>query len=194
LDAADVILVLTPDDEIENFLRDAKRLHGLDFAGKRLVHCSGRLASELAVGCHPLQSFGPDLYAPEAYERFPFAVDADGPDFAELFPKLPNPSFRVAKESKALYHAATCFAANFSGLLWKGAAEIFEKGLGVDRRVIAPLLSQTLENTLRDPSRALTGPLARGDSGTIEAHLAALEGRPEADLYRAFLKYFQETR
>jgi predicted short-subunit dehydrogenase-like oxidoreductase (DUF2520 family) len=43
-------------------------------------------------------------------------------------------------------------------------------------RVLAPLLSAALDNALRSGDTALTGPVARGDAGTVAAHLRAIAG------------------
>ena len=42
-------------------------------------------------------------------------------------------------------------------------------------RLLAPLLSASLDNALRFGDAGLTGPVARGDAATVAAHVAALE-------------------
>ena len=42
--------------------------------------------------------------------------------------------------------------------------------------MLGPLLSAALDNALRQGDAALTGPVARGDAGTVEAHLRAIAG------------------
>jgi predicted short-subunit dehydrogenase-like oxidoreductase (DUF2520 family) len=59
------------------------------------------------------------------------------------------------------------------------------RGAGVEHpdRVLAPLLSAALDNTLRAGDRALTGPVARGDVSTVAAHLGVLSADPSLDSY-----------
>ncbi|MGH2726683.1 MAG: DUF2520 domain-containing protein, partial [Actinomycetota bacterium] len=79
----------------------------------------------------------------------------------------------VAEESRVLYHAALAIASNFTVALAGDAAEL----LG-DPAMIAPLLAQTVDNVARlGADRALTGPIVRGDAGTVRMHLAALASR-----------------
>ncbi|MBS6031485.1 MAG: DUF2520 domain-containing protein, partial [Kocuria rhizophila] len=41
-------------------------------------------------------------------------------------------------------------------------------------RVLGPLVRATVDNALASGENALTGPVARGDVATVEAHVAAL--------------------
>ena len=73
--------------------------------------------------------------------------------------------------------------------LLAGAGRVLEES-GVDartaREMLLPLALASLQQAVEDPASALTGPLPRGDTGTVQGHLDALqEGHPEmADLYR----------
>jgi len=76
----------------------------------------------------------------------------------------------ITDEERALYHAALVMASNFTVALAGDAAEI----LG-GHEIIVPLLRATVDNIERlGPDQALTGPVVRGDAGTVRAHLAAL--------------------
>jgi len=65
-----------------------------------------------------------------------------------------------------------------------------QAGIGPSERLVAPLLSAALDNVLRHGDRALTGPVARGDLGTVRKHLAVLADQaPDvAPAYRALAK------
>jgi predicted short-subunit dehydrogenase-like oxidoreductase (DUF2520 family) len=52
-------------------------------------------------------------------------------------------------------------------------------------RLLAPLLSASLDNALRLADDALTGPVSRGDRSTLEAHLHALHGTAYLQPYLA---------
>jgi len=181
LASAEVILLLISDDSIEEFARAHPAL------GKgSMVHFSGSLVVDGFPSLHPLTTFGPELYDLETYRTIPFIEEEGGVGFQELFPTLPNPSWKLDPDLKPLYHALCVLSGNFSTLLWSKAIEGFEEQLGLPREVLKPYLEQTGLNTLENGRRALTGSLARGDRGTVERDLSALEGDPYAEVYRAF--------
>jgi predicted short-subunit dehydrogenase-like oxidoreductase (DUF2520 family) len=82
---------------------------------------------------------------------------------------------------RTLYHAAAVIGGNFLVTLWRVATRLLEQ-VGAPPEAIVPLMTRTIENGFD-----LTGPIARGDWTTVEAHLAALEERdPDlVPLYRA---------
>src|SRR5262249_3707097 len=97
---------------------------------------------------------------------------------------------RIRGEDRALYHAASVAASNFVVGLMAFAAELWgEAGIPPDKAV--PALLPLVEGSVRNLASAglpgaLTGPVARGDAGTVRAHLAALAGNPEwVAVYRA---------
>lgn len=94
----------------------------------------------------------------------------------------------IPEERRALYHAALAHGANHLVTLVAEAADLLrEAGVGNPNRMLGPLLSAALDNALRHGDRALTGPVARGDVGTVRAHLRVLaEHAPEMlPTYRA---------
>jgi predicted short-subunit dehydrogenase-like oxidoreductase (DUF2520 family) len=81
----------------------------------------------------------------------------------------------VAEEDRPRYHAALSHGSNHLVTLVTQAMQVLESAGVVDpRRVIAPLLQAALEGALRSGDLALTGPVARGDAGTVAAHLHEL--------------------
>ncbi|MFP4053808.1 MAG: DUF2520 domain-containing protein [Phycisphaerae bacterium] len=87
---------------------------------------------------------------------------------------------RLSPGGKALYHAAAVTACNYLTALHE-AAEQLAAAAGVEgslaREAIAPLVDATLASIRRDgPAAALTGPIARGDAGTVARHADALAG------------------
>jgi predicted short-subunit dehydrogenase-like oxidoreductase (DUF2520 family) len=84
----------------------------------------------------------------------------------------------IAPEDRAAYHAAASIASNFLVTL-EAAAEAVAAGAGIAagdaRRLLGPLVRTTVENWLAaGPRAALTGPVARGDEGTVAAQRAAV--------------------
>jgi len=168
------------------------------------------------VALHTSGAHGPEILAPLAAKGFACGTlhplqtisgaDADvlqgaafaisGGERAILFAEqivaaLDGTALHVPLESRAAYHAAAVMASNYITALIH-AAEQLMKTAGVTgpeaRRALAPLIRQSVENSLdQGPATALTGPIRRGDTGTVAAHLAALDSAPESlrNLYRA---------
>jgi len=95
---------------------------------------------------------------------------------------------RTTEGERPYYHALCVMAGNFSTILWRKLFEEFETRLNLPPSAAHPYLAQVAGNLMRDPSRALTGPLARGDAQAVAANLGALEGDPFHAVYSAFVK------
>jgi predicted short-subunit dehydrogenase-like oxidoreductase (DUF2520 family) len=145
---------------------------------------------EQGVACgtiHPLQTITDPLQGATVLLGCAFAVDGDAPAILwarEIAARLDGEVLRIAQELRPLYHAGAVMASNYVAGLVDAAQHLMEMA-GVERetslRALAPLLRATLENVLqRGPVAALTGPIQRGDSETIEAHLRALRTAPES--------------
>ncbi len=81
----------------------------------------------------------------------------------------------VEEEQRPLYHAALALGANHLGILVNQAAELLrDAGVEHPSRVLGPLLGAALDNALRHGDAAMSGPVARGDAGTVRAHLDVL--------------------
>lgn len=111
-----------------------------------------------------------------------FAVAGD-PVARDLATALGGRVVDVADDDRATYHAAACVAANHVvGLL--GQVERLATSIGLDLDCFLELTRSALADVAElGPSRALTGPAARGDWGTLERHLLALpaDERPAYD-------------
>ncbi|WP_043261125.1 Rossmann-like and DUF2520 domain-containing protein, partial [Streptomyces sp. e14] len=81
----------------------------------------------------------------------------------------------IAEDRRPLYHAALALGANHLVTLVAQAMELLrEAGVEAPDRMLGPLLGAALDNSLRSGDAALTGPVARGDAGTVAAHVAEL--------------------
>jgi predicted short-subunit dehydrogenase-like oxidoreductase (DUF2520 family) len=200
---AELILLAVPDDAIETSCRELAATRA--FArGSLVAHCSGAKSSRClapareALDCrvasfHPLQSF-PTVEA--ALTSLPGSYcfsEGDEPAVVALEAlgtAIGAHCVRIDTEHKALYHAAAVMACNYlTGLM--DAALTLAAGARIERRTawraLEPLIRATVENISKlGPEAALTGPIARGDRGTVTTHLATLdENAPElGDLYR----------
>jgi predicted short-subunit dehydrogenase-like oxidoreductase (DUF2520 family) len=199
LDEVELIIVAVPDDAIAS-VAGGLRMYG----GQAMVHTSGALdadvlAPAMAAGTqigafHPLVAFADTERAVAALRGATVAIEGDDQlaallaDMAEALGARP---VRLAPGSKAAYHAAAVLAAGGFVALLDAIAEL-GRVAGLDEvgalAIYGPLIEGTLGNARALGVRAaLTGPIARGDLGTLEAHLAALR-RHAPDvlaLYRA---------
>ncbi len=182
---ATVILLAISDDALEPFIAGHPEV-----GDRTLIHFSGSLVLDDAGGLHPLMTFGPEPYALDDYRAIPFVAERGGPSFGEIFPGFFNPAWTIDPGLKPLYHALCVLAGNFTTLLWAKAFEDFEGRLGLPREVLRPFLERTAANTLDGGAAALTGSLARGDRGTAARDLAALDGDPYSEVYRALAGTF----
>jgi 2-dehydropantoate 2-reductase len=187
LQYCDTILVLIQDAAIVPFIQEHPFLKT-----RTLVHFSGSLTTPLAFGVHPLMSFGPSLYDLVTYRRIPFVCDF-GFRFQEVFPGLENPVFEIKPELKPLYHSLCVMSGNFTVLLWQKMFAELETTFDIPREAAVPYLSRIASNLIEDSRGALTGPLQRRDSETIERNLEALESDPFHRVYRSFVDAYRET-
>jgi predicted short-subunit dehydrogenase-like oxidoreductase (DUF2520 family) len=188
-DAAEMVFITTPDDAIARVCSEV-RWH----EEQSVVHCSGahsvdilELARKLgaSVGSfHPLQTFAGVDQAIKNLPGSTFALEAEGPLLSTLreLAELLNGNWVVlGPGDKVLYHTAAVFVCNYLVTLVKLALDLW-KDFGVSSkeatRALLPLMKGTINNidNIGLPA-CLTGPVARGDLGTIERHLGALEAR-----------------
>lgn len=189
---ADVVLLTVPDDAI-GALVSGLAAQGAWEGGRLAIHTSGLRGLDVlqpvvdaggdAVVLHPVMTFTGSPGDVDRIVGTPIAVTASmGADLVAdaLALDLGAEPFRLADEDRALYHAALSHAANHLTTLVAQSAQML-RDVGIDDAdlLLRPLLEAALENTLQRGDRALTGPIARGDVGTVAAHLAALEGQPE---------------
>jgi predicted short-subunit dehydrogenase-like oxidoreductase (DUF2520 family) len=191
--SAECILITTGDDAIAPTCEEISRGGGIT-PGKKVIHMSGAgrldiLAAASRAGAyvasiHPLQSFA---HVEGAIKNIPgsmFGITADEAikDWSVRFVRdLGGNPFFITEKDKPLYHAAACLASNYLTTLMHTAEEIYTS-LGVDQkealRAFWPLVRGTMNNIeSKGTVDALTGPIARGDAGTIEKHLKAFRER-----------------
>ncbi len=199
LDEAEIVFLCVPDDVIP---RLAGQLHL--YSGQAIVHTSGALGAEvlepaLAAGTqagafHPLVAFADVERAVAALPGATVAIEGDddlAAHLAELAEAIGAIPVRLAPGTKAAYHAAAVLAAGGFVALLDAIAEL-GRVAGLDESgslaVYGRLIEQTMDNARALGIRAaLTGPITRGDAGTLDRHLAALavDAPDVLPLYRA---------
>ncbi|WFE51397.1 Rossmann-like and DUF2520 domain-containing protein [Micromonospora sp. WMMD1155] len=185
--AVDLLLIAVPDDALAAVVADLAERGALR-PGQVVAHTSGAhglavLAPATEVGArplalHPAMTFTgtPDDLARLAGISYGVTAPAPlRPLAARLVADLGGVPEWVAESDRPLYHAALAHGANHLVTLVNEATDRL-RDAGVDRpeKVLAPLLRAALENALRLGDDALTGPVSRGDAGTVERHLARL--------------------
>jgi predicted short-subunit dehydrogenase-like oxidoreductase (DUF2520 family) len=182
-DDAELILLAVPDAAIPDVARGVT-------PGPWIAHVSG--ATRLSAlepharrfSLHPLQTFtragGPEQLD-GAYAAVTAEFDEARAVAVELAETLGLRPFRLADEDRALYHAGAAIASNFLVTLRRVAGQLVEDA-GAPPEALDPLMRRTIENGFE-----LTGPIARGDWATVDAHIHAIRARrPEYEpLYHA---------
>lgn len=188
-DRAGCILITTPDDRIGSVCAQIAGKSSL--AGKKVFHMSGAggldllapaaRAGALVASIHPLQSFssidGAIASIPGSYFGVTAAVGAKKLA-AVIVRDLGGIPISISAEQKPLYHAAACIASNYLVSLMSVVESIY-KSIGFSekdaRKAYLPLVYGSLKNIENQGCpNALTGPIARGDSGTIQKHIDAM--------------------
>ncbi|MFT4287807.1 Rossmann-like and DUF2520 domain-containing protein [Nocardioides sp.] len=190
--AADVLLLTVPDDMLANVV-EMLTASGAIRRGQYVVHTSGRHglavlepakgAGAHVVALHPAMTFTGtavdlDRLSPISGVGCVFGLTAATADraFAErLVADLGGRPMWVPEEMRTLYHAGLAHGANHLVTLVSEAMEILTAAGATDPAgTLRPLLQAALDNALESGDAALTGPIVRGDIGTVAAHLEDL--------------------
>lgn len=197
-DMADLVFVTTSDSAIETACVAVTWR-----PGQTAVHCSGAATAGLlakakrdgaaVAAFHPITTFASFDDPTPALSGVTFGADGDPAALAllsDVAERLGGKLVPVAPELKALYHAGGVIACNYLvTLLGAGERLMTMAGLPPEDAgdALRLMMRRTLDNTERlGTAPALSGPVSRGDAGTVERHLAALEGHaPDlVELYR----------
>jgi predicted short-subunit dehydrogenase-like oxidoreductase (DUF2520 family) len=186
---AELVLLCVPDGAIAEC---AQRVE----PGPWIAHVSG--ATPLAAlaphvrrfGLHPLQTFV-RWRGPEQLDGAWAAVTAESDEARaiahELAETLGLQPFALRDESRRLYHAGAAVASNFLVTLHRAASQLLDEA-GAPPEALLPLMRRTIENGFE-----LTGPIARGDWATVDAHVQAI--RADApELEELYLALAEATR
>jgi predicted short-subunit dehydrogenase-like oxidoreductase (DUF2520 family) len=196
---ADVVFLTVPDDAIARVCRELSWR-----AGMAVIHCSGatelsaldpaRAAGARVGGFHPLQMFANPAIALEGLAGCTVGIEGESGlahELEELARRIGLTPFVLPAGVRARYHASANYVGPFLIALLREAVDIWKSfGAREDQAMAAllPLLHGTLAAVAdRGLAGGMGGCVARGDVGTVRAHLAALDGLgPETGaLYRA---------
>jgi predicted short-subunit dehydrogenase-like oxidoreductase (DUF2520 family) len=201
---AELYLLAVPDAAIAataQSLADA----GVVPPGALVFHASGAGEASLLAplmkqgvrigSLHPAFSFAEPARAVASFGGTLCALEGDEgicEELESLAEAIGGRPFRLAPGGKAAYHAALSMASNYLVTLNALALQV-AAGAGIEpvvaSQLVGGLMRQTLDNVLTlGPAAALTGPIVRGDAGTVARHLEVIDDALCADAYRAMGK------
>lgn len=201
--AGDIIIIATPDSRIRPVCEEISEEHGFK-PGQLVLHLSGAVTSDaLATAAklgadtcamHPMQTLAQPVEGARLLETACYCLEGGVPGVArarQLAERLSGRVLTIDKAGKALYHAALCVASNYLVVLEKMAVEMLATA-GIDRKdalpALMPLIRGAADN-LADCGLpdALTGPISRGDAGTVEKHLQVI-----GEKQRGYLRLYRD--
>ncbi len=201
LAASDLVLLTVPDDELPGLVAGIAATARIR-PGLLVVHASGRnglavldpvtAAGAVPLALHPAMTLTGTRVDVQRLMGCPFAVtapDALRPIAEALVLEMGGEPLWVPDGRRTLYHAALSHAANHLVTLIADAMDLLaQAGIAHPAGLLEPLTSAALDNALRLQDAALTGPVSRGDAGTLAAHLAVLAGSPVEPAYLAMAR------
>jgi predicted short-subunit dehydrogenase-like oxidoreductase (DUF2520 family) len=203
--ASDLVVLAVPDDTLPGLVAGLAET-GAWRAGQLAFHTSGahglavlapaERAGVLPLALHPAMTFSGAVEDADRLAGTPFGVTSRPEHRAvaeTLVLEMDGEPFFVAEEDRRLYHAALVTGANHLVTLVAEAADLLRAaGVGEPARILAPLLTAALDNGLRRGDRGLTGPVSRGDVGTVADHLQTL-GERAPDSVAAYVAMARRT-
>lgn len=194
---AELVVLAVPDDALAPLVSGLAAT-GAWQVGQLVVHTAGRYgtavldparaAGAIPLAIHPAMTFTGTSLDLHRLEGCPFAVTAPAavlPIAQALVVEIGGEPVVVAEAARGLYHAGLAHGANhLTVLVAQAAAALRAAGVDDPGRMLRPLLEAALDGALRAESReggpgaiaALTGPVRRGDAGTVAEHLDVLTG------------------
>jgi predicted short-subunit dehydrogenase-like oxidoreductase (DUF2520 family) len=184
---AELVLLTVPDDVLPGLVAGLSTTSSWQ-AGQLVVHTSGRYGTAvfeaasghhiLGLALHPVMTFTGTSMDVVRLADCCFGITAPEPLRAvaeALVVEMGAEPVWIEEQDRPLYHAGLAHGANHLVTLVAQAMQVVgSAGVQEPQRLIGPLLHAALDNALRLGDGALTGPVARGDTGTVAAHLAEL--------------------
>ena len=202
---AELVLLAVPDDALPHLVAGLSAT-GAWQAGQMAVHTSGRHGVAvleparahhvLPLALHPAMTFTGTAMDLDRLGECAFGVTTDEqlrPVAEALVLEMGGDPVWVAEEHRVAYHCALSHGANHLVTLTSEAMELLSRsGVAEPRHVIGPLMRAALDNALRLGDAALTGPVSRGDVGTVEEHLNELD-RLSPEIRRTYVALSRAT-
>lgn len=186
--AAELVLLTVPDDVLPELVSGLAAT-GAVRTGQLIAHASGRYGisvldpatalGALPLALHPAMTLTGTSLDLERIVGAPFGVSAPDqirPVGEALVVEMGGEPIWVPEQSRPLYHAALANGANHLITLVTQSLDLLEAaGIENPQRLLSPLLYASLDNALRNGDAAMTGPVVRGDAGTVAAHVEVID-------------------
>lgn len=187
VERSELVLLTVPDDALPGLVEGLASTRTWR-PGQLVVHTSGRYGVDvlepalrsgaIPLAIHPAMTFtGTSLDTVRLLDCC-FGVTAPGPVLPvaqALVVELGAEPVVIAEQDRGLYHAALSHGSNHLVTLVAQARDLLGRaGVEDPGRLLGPLLGASLENSLGRGDEALTGPVARGDAGTVASHVQVI--------------------
>ena len=206
MEAAEFWLIGTNDDQLAGVSQLMAQTRQ-DLRGTLVFHLAGRFGLDvlqplgesgaLLAALHPVRSLTDAQISLEDFAGT--ACVAEGSDVAlrmlePLLSSIGGTWLPVATIDRGLYHASVSVISNITkAVAWK--AQKWQRKAGLPEKTAAAVTHQLLNSTMEDLFRSgakqsITGPVVRGDTSTIEAHIEAIRStHPEdVEVYRVLAR------
>ncbi|MGO1594649.1 MAG: Rossmann-like and DUF2520 domain-containing protein, partial [Ancrocorticia sp.] len=192
--SSEMILLAVPDDELGPLVEGMAKL-GLWKRGHLAVHVAGRYgtgildpaaqAGAIPLAIHPAMTFTGTSLDLKRLIDCPFGITGSGmflPIGQALVEETGGHAVIIEEEDRGLYHAAICHGANHAVTLVNQAMRMLESiGIEDPGAYLTPLIHASIDGALRSGEKLLTGPVVRGDAGTVAEHLQAIDALAATD-------------
>lgn len=186
VERSELVLLAVPDDELAPLVEGLAKLEAWQ-PGQIVVHVAGRYGTEvlapaqaagaLCIAIHPAMTFTGTSLDVARLQGCPFAVTAAAPIQPiglAIVAEMGGEGFVIASGDRPFYHAALAHGANHVVTVIAQASRLLET-IGLDGNYLRPLINAAVEGALSSGEALQTGPVVRGDVGTVSEHLDTLE-------------------
>lgn len=196
---SEAVIFAVPDDALEPLVDGLAAAVHIQ-TGHLLVHTSGRYGTQvldsvreygaIPVAIHPAMTFSGLSLDADRLQNTAFGITADpvvAPIAEALVVEMGGIPVTVPEHARPAYHTALAHASNHLVTLTAQAQAMLEAA-GIDHapKLLGNLMNASLDNALTNGDKALTGPVSRGDTGTVTKHLASLAELDDPDLYETY--------
>ncbi len=196
---SEAVIFAVPDDVLEPLVAGLASAGHIQ-TGHLLVHTSGRYGTSvmhavrehgaIPVAIHPAMTFAGLSLDADRLQNTAFGITADAvvaPIAEALVVEMGGIPVTIPEQARPTYHAAMAHASNHLVTLTAQAQAMLESaGIAQAPKLLGNLMTASLENALANGDQALTGPVSRGDVGTVAKHLETLQELDDPDLYETY--------
>ena len=161
---SELLILAVPDDELPGLITTE-------------VFAPATALGAIGLAIHPAMTFTGLSMDLQRLNGTSFAVTGPAPFLPiaqALVVEMGGEPVHVAEADRALYHAALAHASHLVTILGQAQQMLASIGIEDPAHYMGPLVRAAVDNALASGEGALTGPVARGDAGTVAAHMRAL--------------------